>query len=195
MSSTTSSSHFKELASRTYQHLYHDVIRFSSKRSLARLLSTCLCCIIIVIRPFSALGGSVAFLVLAIKELVFSVQSSLAQQLELTVLNILGALLGIAVSTLGKFIASRNPDSARARATCATFLIVISFFGTSLCLISQVVVDESKSLLAGLTRSRLPRLLASTRISCFVSVWILTGDIGDPAVCSLPGLAFGHRTH
>ena len=137
MPTMTPSTSFKSLALRTYEHLRHDVIRFSSKRSLARLLSTCLCCIIIVIRPFSALGGSVAFLVLAIKELVFSVQSSLAQQLELTVLNILGALLGIAFSTLGKFIASRTPTSARARATCATFLIVISFFGAPL---RQVIV-------------------------------------------------------
>ncbi|KAI0085393.1 hypothetical protein BDY19DRAFT_896736 [Irpex rosettiformis] len=136
---------------------------FSSKRSLARLLSTFLCCIVIVVRPFSRLGGRYAFLVLALKELVFSVQASLAQQLELTVLNILGAFLGIAVSTLAKFIASRYPnDSATARGTCAVFLVIISFF-------------------AGLIKSRLPRLQLSTRISCFVSIWILTNDIGDSA--------------
>ena len=118
------------ILSKVLRTILRYVIRFASKRSLARLLSTCICCIIIVIRPFSALGGTLAFLVLSIKELVFSVQSSLAQQLELTVLNILGALLGIAISTLGKFIASRTPaDSTRARATCMVFLIVISFFG------------------------------------------------------------------
>ncbi|KAJ3553528.1 hypothetical protein NM688_g3561 [Phlebia brevispora] len=148
---------------RIYGILARYVITFTSKRSLARLLSTCLCCIVVVIRPFSALGGSYAFLVLALKELVFSVQASLAQQLELTVLNILGAFLGIAVSTLAKFIASRTPeDSANARATCAVFLILISFF-------------------AGLAKSRLPRLQLSTRISCFASVWILTNDIGNPS--------------
>ena len=122
----------KALPSRTFHAALSYVRRFASKRALARLLSTFLCCVIVVIRPFSVLGGSLCFLVLAVKELVFSVQSSLAQQLELTVLNILGALLGIAVSTLGKFIASRSSeDSANARATCAVFLVVISFFGTS----------------------------------------------------------------
>ena len=65
---------------------------FTSKRVLARYLSTILCCIVVVVRPFSRLGGKYAFLVLVLKELVFSVQASLAQQLELTVLNILGAV-------------------------------------------------------------------------------------------------------
>ena len=103
---------------------------FTSKRTLARYLSTALCCIVVVVRPFSRLGGKYAFLVLVLKELVFSVQASLAQQLELTVLNILGAFLGIAISTLAKFIAAMYPgDTATARATCAVFLVIISFFG------------------------------------------------------------------
>ncbi|GJE97050.1 Fusaric acid resistance protein-like [Phanerochaete sordida] len=136
------------------------VLVFASKRALARLLSTFLCCVVVVILPFSRLGGSYAFLVLALKELVFSVQESLAQQLELTILNILGALLGIAISTLGKFIAAQYPvDSATSRATCATFLVLISFF-------------------AGLVKSRLPRLNLSMRIGCFASIWILTDSIG-----------------
>ena len=105
---------------------------FTSKRVLARYLSTILCCIVVVVRPFSRLGGKYAFLVLVLKELVFSVQASLAQQLELTALNILGALLGIAVSTLGRFIATRHQvESATSRAICATFLVLISFFGES----------------------------------------------------------------
>ncbi|TCD67659.1 hypothetical protein EIP91_012169 [Steccherinum ochraceum] len=135
---------------------------FISKRALSRLLSTLLCSIIISIRPFSRLGGFYPFLALSLKELVFSVQENLAQQLELTVLNIMGALLGIGLSTLSKFGASRTPlDSASGRAICAVTLIVISFF-------------------AGLIKSRLPRLQLSTRISCFVSVWILTMNIGVP---------------
>lgn len=105
---------------------------FASKRVLARLLSTFLCCIVVIIQPFSVLGGSYAFLVLALKELVFSVQDSLAQQLELTILNIIGAMVGIGVSTLAKFIAAQYPEnSARSRATCACFLVFISFFGKS----------------------------------------------------------------
>lgn len=115
---------------------------FASKRVLARLLSTFLCCIVVVIRPFSVLGGSSAFLVLALKELVFSVQDSLAQQLELTVLNILGALAGIGISTLAKFIASRYPeDSSRSRATCAIFLVLISFIGESVQLMYSLTLN------------------------------------------------------
>ena len=99
-------------------------------RPLARLLSTFLCSVIIVIRPFSHFGGQYAFLVLALKELVFSVQENLAQQLELTCLNILGALLGISFSTLGRYLASlAGPGTVTARAICATFLALISFIG------------------------------------------------------------------
>ncbi|KAI0670684.1 hypothetical protein C8Q78DRAFT_974868 [Trametes maxima] len=138
-----------------------DVAReYFAKRPLARLLSTFLCSLIIVIRPFSRLGGPSAFLVLALKELVFGVQENLAQQLELTVLNILGALIGIGVSTLAKYIASlAGRDTAGARATCAVFLILISF-------------------VAGIVKSRLVRLQLSTRISCFISVWLLTTNVG-----------------
>ncbi|OSD02763.1 hypothetical protein PYCCODRAFT_1389411 [Trametes coccinea BRFM310] len=136
---------------------------FLARRPLARLLSTFLCSVIIAIRPFSRLGGQYAFLALALKELVFGVQENLAQQLELTVLNILGALLGIGVSTLGKYLASlAGYDTPAARATCAIFLIMISF-------------------LAGIAKSRLVRLQLSTRISCFISIWILTNDIGVPS--------------
>lgn len=106
--------------------------QFISKRSLARLLSTFLCCLAVVVRPYSRLGGQYAFLVLALKELVFSVQANLAQQLELTVLNVMGALLGIGISTLAKYIASLYPvDSLRGRVCCAITLVVLSFFGTS----------------------------------------------------------------
>ena len=162
--------------------------RCTTKRSLARLLSTFLCSLAIVIRPFSVLGGNAAFLVLALKELVFSVQENLAQQLESTVLNITGALIGIGLSTLAKFIASLyDHDSANGRACCAAFLVVISFFGASsdprfmahiVCITYNAFIYK-----AGLIKSRLPRLQLSTRISCFVSVWLLTTNIGIPSVC------------
>lgn len=116
---------------------------FASKRSLARILSTFLCCLIVVIKPFARFGGRYAFLVLSLKELVFSVQASLAQQLELTVLNIFGALLGIAVSTLAKLIASRYPENSTAsRATCAVFLVLISFFGEYSCARAEHIVNN-----------------------------------------------------
>lgn len=109
--------------------------RFSSKRSLARLLSTFLCCLAVVVPPFSRIGGNNAFLVLSLKEMVFSVQENLAQQLEFTILNIMGALIGVGLSTLAKYIASLYPEnSVNGRATCAVFLIIISFFGQSVAL-------------------------------------------------------------
>ena len=104
--------------------------QYLKRRPLARLLSTFLCCLAIVIRPVSRLGGSYAFLVLPFQALVFSVQESLAQQLELVALNIAGALCGIGFSTLGKYLASLTGEgSARARIICAIFLVVISFLG------------------------------------------------------------------
>ncbi|KAH9951443.1 hypothetical protein B0H21DRAFT_776136 [Amylocystis lapponica] len=142
------------------EHIRKYGAQFIARRTLARLLSTALCAIVIVVRPVSHLGGQYAFTALALKELVFNVQENLAQQLELTVLNIMGALLGIGFSTLAKYLASLYPDeSARARTICAVFLVAISFF-------------------AGLARSRLTRLRMSTRISCFIATWLLTSNIG-----------------
>ncbi|KIJ69535.1 hypothetical protein HYDPIDRAFT_145711 [Hydnomerulius pinastri MD-312] len=131
-----------------------------SRRALARVLSTFLCALFIVIRPFSRLGGSDAFLVLSLKELVFSVQEDLAQQIEITILNITGALLGTGFSTLAKYLATLPPlGSVRSRLIPAFFLAIIAFF-------------------AGWVKSRLPRLALSARISCFVSIWLLTENIG-----------------
>lgn len=150
-----------------------------ARRPLARLLSTLLCSLIIVIRPFSRLGGQYAFLVLALKELVFSVQENLAQQLELTFLNILGALIGIGISTLAKHIASlAGHDTPAARATCACFLILMSFLGESRSLFPLPANAYSICVAAGIVKSRLVRLQLSTRISCFISVWLLTNNIG-----------------
>ena len=156
------------------------------RRSLARLLSTFLCSLIVVIRPFSRLGGPYAFLVLALKELVFSVQDNLAQQLELTCLNILGALLGIGLSTLAKYIASlAGRDTLAARTTCAIFLILISFIGQFSLSLSTCSFFTVISI-AGIAKSRLVRLQLSTRISCFISIWLLTTNIGVSDVSLSP---------
>lgn len=104
-----------------------------SRRSLARILSTFLCALLIVLHPFSRFGGTNAFLVLSLKELVFSVQEDLAQQIEVTILNITGALLGIGVSTLAKFLATLFPlGSPSSRLIPALFLTVIAFFGVQI---------------------------------------------------------------
>lgn len=124
------------------------VSEYLKRRSLARLLSTFLCCLAIVIRPVARLGGSYAFLVLPFQALVFGVQESLAQQLELTALNIAGALCGIGFSTFGKYLASlTGEDSVRARVICAVFLVVISFLGEfSYSLQWGVVIDGRRGL-------------------------------------------------
>ncbi|KAG1756228.1 uncharacterized protein EDB91DRAFT_1091325 [Suillus paluster] len=131
-----------------------------SRRALARVLSTFLCILFVTIHPFSQLGGSLAFLVLSLKELVFSVQEDLAQQLEITVLNITGALTGIGISTFAKYLATLpRQGSVTSRLIPAVFLVAIGFF-------------------AGWAKSRLPRLHLSARISCFISVFLLTENIG-----------------
>lgn len=100
-----------------------------SRRFFARLIST-LICTILVLRPFNKYAGQSAFLALTIKELVFSVQESLAQQLEATVLHLLGGLVAIGWSMLGKYVASLAPEhEPLARAIPAIFLAVFSFFG------------------------------------------------------------------
>ncbi|TFY72380.1 hypothetical protein EVG20_g641 [Dentipellis fragilis] len=132
-----------------------------TRRTCARVLSTFVCCLVTVIRPWSRFGGPSAFLVLTLKELVFAVQENLAQQVEATILNVMGALIGIALSTLARYIASLcHDESVLSRAVPAMFLIFIAF-------------------IAGWAKSRLPRLVLSARISCFVSIWILTTDPGN----------------
>ncbi|KAG2147365.1 hypothetical protein BD769DRAFT_1415945 [Suillus cothurnatus] len=140
--------------------LYEFVKKRISRRALARVVSTFLCVLFVTIHPFSQLGGSSAFLVLSLKELVFSVQEDLAQQLEITILNITGALTGIGISTFAKYLAAIPQEgSVTPRLIPAVFLVIISFF-------------------AGWAKSRLPRLHLSARISCFVSIWLLTDNIG-----------------
>lgn len=103
---------------------------YISRRATARILSTLLCAIAIAIRPFSRLGGKNAFLVLTIKELIFSAQNDLAQQLEATILNVTGALVGIGVSALALYLASLAPyNSTGSRAVLAVFLVLLVFIG------------------------------------------------------------------
>ncbi|KAH7908025.1 Fusaric acid resistance protein-like-domain-containing protein [Hygrophoropsis aurantiaca] len=148
-------------------HLFTQI----SRRSLARILSTFLCALCVVIRPISNRGGPYVFLVLSLKELVFSVQEDLAQQIEITILNISGALLGIGISTFARFLSTKpHQNSAASRSIPAIFLVAISFF-------------------AGWIKSRLPRLQLSARISCFISIWMLTAN---PGASSNPLSDAGH---
>ena len=103
-----------------------------NRRAIARILSTLLCSLVITIRPFSSFGGPYAYLVLAIKELIFAIQENLAQQLEGTVLNVMGALFAIGISTVAKYIADLpNINTTMARTVPAIFLVFIMFVGES----------------------------------------------------------------
>lgn len=104
---------------------------FASRRGVARVLSTFLCAVAVAIRPLARLGGSQAFLALTLKELVFSCQGTLAQQIELTSLNILGAMLAIGVSTFTRFLAVSifTEQSPAVRVIPAFALVGISFYG------------------------------------------------------------------
>ncbi|KAH9025176.1 hypothetical protein EDB85DRAFT_2179551 [Lactarius pseudohatsudake] len=149
---------------------------FFTRRVLARLLSTFLCCLALVVKPWSQFGGPSAFLLLTLKELVFSAQDTLAQHLEATILNITGALFGIGLSTFAKYVASLRPDyTASSRAIPAVFLVVIAFLGKQNSSIPRLLTNST---LAGWAKSRLPRLQLSARISCFVSIWLLTTNVG-----------------
>ena len=111
-------------------HLFDRFSCFFTRRVLARLLSTFLCCLTLVVKPWSQFGGPSAFLLLTLKELVFSAQDTLAQHLEATILNITGALFGIGLSTFARYLASLRPDNtASSRAIPALFLVVIAFLG------------------------------------------------------------------
>jgi hypothetical protein len=124
----------------------HPLLRpLASRRFKARLLSTLLCSILVAIRPFSRHGGPSAFLAITIKELVFSAQESLPQQIEATSLHLLGGFTGIAVSSIGKTLTSiaynHNHDSWK-YATPAITLTLVCFLGllshSISCYISQI---------------------------------------------------------
>lgn len=157
------------------------VYNFFTRRVLARLLSTFLCCSFLVVKSWSRFGGPSAFLLLTLKELVFSAQETLAQHLEATILNITGAFFGIALSTLARYLASLRPDySASSRAIPAVFLFSITFLGVHH--LTFPVCSPTHGSLAGWAKSRLPRLQLSARISCFVSIWLLTTNVGVSSV-------------
>jgi len=101
-----------------------------NRRAIARILSTMLCCLAIAIRQLSTLGGPYAFLVITVKELIFAIQENLAQQLEATVLNAMGALFGIGISTVAKCLANlQGANAVTARIIPAIFLVFITFVG------------------------------------------------------------------
>lgn len=105
----------------------------SSRRFLARTLSTILCSVFVVVRPFSHFGGQSAYLAITVKELVFSAQENLPQQIEATFLHLVGGLTGIALSSFGKFLASlaynKTGDTPLTRCIPALTLAIICFSG------------------------------------------------------------------
>lgn len=101
-----------------------------NRRAIARVLSTLLCCLVVAIRPFSTIGGQYAFLVITVKELIFAIQQNLAQQLEGTALNVMGALFAVGISTVAKYLANLPVMGAvLARTIPAIFLVFVAFVG------------------------------------------------------------------
>lgn len=151
-----------------------------NRRAIARILSTLLCSLVVTIRPFSSFGGPYPFLILAIKELIFAVQENLAQQLEGTVLNVMGALFAIGISTAAKYLADLpSANTVTARTVPAIFLVFIMFVSESMATFDTPSIDCWP---AGWIKSRLPRLQQSMRICCFVSIWLLMMNIGNNPV-------------
>lgn len=154
----------------------------ASRRFKARILSTVMCSILVVIRPFSRHGGPSAFLAITIKELVFSAQESLPQQIEATSLHLLGGFTGIAVSSFGKTLTSiayKHDHGTWKYAIPAITLTLVCFLGL---LSTPFPVTYLIFSTAGWLKSRLPRLTLASRIACFVSIWILTFDVGSRQV-------------
>ncbi|KAH7318022.1 Fusaric acid resistance protein family-domain-containing protein [Rhizoctonia solani] len=134
-----------------------------SAHLVVRMCVTCICSIIIVLRPASFLGGPYMFLILTVKELVFPPSTSPSAQIEATVVNMAGALFGLGWSNLGLVCATYaarryGVDSDAPRTIRAVFLLVLGF-------------------LTGLSRSSLPRLTFASRAAGLVSAFLLTTDL------------------
>ncbi|TFL06868.1 hypothetical protein BDV98DRAFT_1716 [Pterulicium gracile] len=137
----------------------------TSPRFYARILSTVICSALLVIPGTTGLGGPSGFLSLTVKELAYSCQVDAAQQLEATVLGLLGAIISIVWSSLALLVAastdgsgSRTHNSQTSRAILALALVVI-------CCSAAYV------------KSSFPRLTVQMRVSMLVSVFMLTERI------------------
>jgi hypothetical protein len=104
-----------------------------NRRALANILATILCALVVVIRPITHLGKNDQniFLIITVKNLVFNVQENLAQHIELTILNLTGALLAIGLSSLGLYLHLVITNTSASRTIVAIFLVAIGFIGSS----------------------------------------------------------------
>ncbi|CAE6420306.1 unnamed protein product [Rhizoctonia solani] len=151
---------------------------------VVRMCVTCICSVIITLRPASFLGGPYMFLILTVKvnwcfrlrrvRLHRSKQQarlflscilclSILTPHDLPVVNMGGALFGLGWSNLGLVCATYaarryGVDSDAPRTIRAVFLLVLGF-------------------LTGLSRSWLPRLTFASRAAGLVSAFLLTTDL------------------
>ncbi|QRW27752.1 hypothetical protein RhiXN_02347 [Rhizoctonia solani] len=133
-----------------------------SPHLVARMCVTCICSVIIVLRPVASLGGPYLFLILTVKELVFPPSTSPSAQIEASVVNMSGALFGLGWSNLGLVCATYaarryGVDSDAPRVIRAIFLLMLGLF-------------------TGLARSWLPRLTFASRAAGLMSAFLLTTD-------------------
>ncbi|KAL7415885.1 Fusaric acid resistance protein-like-domain-containing protein [Mrakia frigida] len=128
-------------------------------------LAVFICSLCIVIRPIARLSETYAFLALTINTLFFFPGSTVGAQVELTVLGLVGCLIGIGWSSLfiriGTVLNNRNEgeESSSSRVLGAFALTIIA------CL-------------AGYVRSHSPRLTTGSRLALFHSIWLLTSEMG-----------------
>ncbi|KAK9893742.1 hypothetical protein P389DRAFT_107891 [Cystobasidium minutum MCA 4210] len=151
------------------------------KRLLPCVISVFLGSVFIVVNRLAFLSGTAqhAFLIIVIYTLFFHpAQHTVGKHIQVTVIGLTGAIVGIGWSALGYYLgclsnknASVAPGttSVGARAACAVFLAAIAFVAADL-------------------KSRYPRLTTGCLLSVFASIWLLAVTVQDQIMTAAPFL-------
>lgn len=145
------------------------------RRVLPQVVSVFIGACFIVIRPISSLSGDAqyGFLILVIYTLFFFAgENTFGRHLQITLIGILGAAVGVGWSALAVeigCIANRRAGrvgSVGARIAPALFLATIAFAG-------------------GYGKSKFPRLSTGFMLSIFVSIWLISSGVAIDRVSRL----------
>ncbi|ELU36580.1 FUSC domain-containing protein [Rhizoctonia solani AG-1 IA] len=143
-----------------------------SAQLLCRMSVLFICALVAVLRPTPKLAGAYTYLIITAKVgpfiPPFHKSFGASRSPCLIVVNMIGVLIGLGWSNLGlacaAFAARRyGSDSSESRAIRACFLVFLGF-------------------LAGLVRSRMPRLTLASRAVCFIGIWLLARTPETPEV-------------